>query len=101
MRAWTPRSSTEFEDLTEVTKWHHPGVVFGAACWGSVVAGCGLVLAIVLGRDVPTAAFAIPGSIAALALLIRGASKEVPSGEKTQGNSTVEPRARPKEFRGT
>lgn len=98
LREWRPGQSSDFDDLVECPRWHQPPILFAAACWGAVLASCGLVLALVLGRQVHPSAFAIPGALGALAAFVRS-PKEGPFREKASEGSAIEPRARAQKLR--
>src|SRR4051812_16587910 len=97
---WDPRRAIDFEDLGEAPRWHQPPVVFAAACWGAVITAAGLVLAVILGRQIPLEAWAIPAGLGALAAYIRSPREGNQVGAQTREGPQIESGARPKELPG-
>jgi hypothetical protein len=69
---WRPGSPSRFDDLVEAPRWHQYPIVFAVLCWGTALSALGLILCALIGRDMPTAAWTVPGVLAALAGVVRG-----------------------------
>jgi hypothetical protein len=92
---WNPQTSTEFEDLIESPRWYQPPFVLAAVSLGAVASAVGLVVAVLLGRDVSNAAWSAPAALAALAGTLWGLPK------RKHETETYQPGPGPKELRGT
>ena len=72
---WKPGSPSDFDDLVESPRWHQPSAVFAAVAWGAVITSVGLVVAVVLDRNVPAEAWSAPAALATFAGLIWASPK--------------------------
>ena len=72
VRQWTPVPPSDFDDLRESLRCYDLPVLLAVCVWGAALTGAGLVVTILLGRDVPTGAWAVPGALAALGGVIAG-----------------------------
>src|SRR5688572_5122495 len=86
VRQWTITHSSDFDDLRQVPRWHDREKVIAGAVWGAVGIGVILGAAVLLGRDVATAAWTVPGGLLTFAgALVAQRALERPI-EKTAGS---------------